>query len=122
MASKGRTRRQTPYENQSKIALRDGKHRVVRAADLVSGAQLEAIAQAALERACVRDIEGGPVGVSAPDMSAAISDFFKSASQVLTPRNARNYIGDLPQDVDVVSVSLTERKVKRPHLYRMEAA
>jgi proteasome-associated ATPase len=104
------------------LTLRDGKHRLVRAADLVSGAQLQAIAQAALERACVRDIEGGPVGVSAADMDAAISNFFVSASRVLTPRNARNYICDLPQDVDVVSVSPAERKVKRPHLYRMEAA
>ena len=47
------------------LTLRDGKHRLVRAADLVSGAQLEAIAQAALERACVREAEGGPAGVSA---------------------------------------------------------
>ena len=58
------------------LTLRDGKRRLVRAADLVSGAQLEAIAQAALERACVREAEGGPAGVATADMNAAISDFF----------------------------------------------
>jgi proteasome-associated ATPase len=104
------------------LTLRDGKHRLVRAADLVCGAQLEAIAQAALERACVREAEGGPVGVSVADMNAAISDFFLAAPRALTPRNARNYLRDLPQDVDVVRVDLVDRKVSHPHRYRVEAA
>ena len=104
------------------LTLRDGKHRMVRAADLVSGAQLGAIAQAAMERACVREAEGGPLGVSLADISAAISDFFVSAPRALTPRNARNYLRDLPQDVDVVRVDLVERKVSHPHRYRVEAA
>ncbi|MGD0736460.1 MAG: ATP-binding protein [Terracidiphilus sp.] len=104
------------------LTLRDGKHRLVRAADLVSGAQLESIAQAALERACVREAEGGPAGVSSADMNAAISDFFLAAPRALTSRNARNYLRDLPQDVDVVRVDLIERKVTHPHRYRVEAA
>jgi hypothetical protein len=104
------------------LTLRDGKHRLVRAADLVSGAQLEAIAQAVLERACVREAEGGPVGVSVADMNAAISDFFLTAPRALTPRNARNYLRDLPRDVDVVRVDLVDRKVSHPHRYRVEAA
>jgi proteasome-associated ATPase len=104
------------------LTLRDGKHRVVRAADLVSGAELAAIAQSAMERACVREAEGGPVGISVADVSAAVSGFFHSAPRALTPRNARNYLRDLPQDIDVVRVDLMERKVSHPHLYRMEAA
>jgi proteasome-associated ATPase len=104
------------------LTLRDGKTRVIRAADLVSGAHLEAIAQSALERACVREAEGGPSGVSPADMSAAISDFFMAAPRALTPRNARNYLRDLPQDIDVVRVELVERKVSHPHRYRVEAA
>ena len=104
------------------LTLRDGKNRIVRAADLVSGAHLESIAQAALERACVREAEGGPAGVSPADMSAAISNFFVAAPRALTPRNARNYLRDLPQDVDVVRVALAERKVSHPHRYRVEAA
>jgi proteasome-associated ATPase len=104
------------------LTLRDGKRRLVRAADLVSGAQLEAIAQATLERACVREAEGGPGGVTTADMNAAICDFFLTAPRALTPRNARNYLRDLPQDVDVVRVDLVERKVSHPHRYRVEAA
>ena len=104
------------------LTLRDGKRRLVRAADLVSGAQLEAIAQSAIERACVREAEGGPQGVCAADISAAISDFFLMAPRALTPRNARNYLRDLPQDVDVVRVDLVERRVSHPHRYRVEAA
>ncbi|MGO8757458.1 MAG: AAA family ATPase [Terracidiphilus sp.] len=104
------------------LTLRDGKHRLVRAADLVSGAQLAAIAQATLERACVREAEGGPAGIAAADMSAAISEFFASAPRALTPRNARNYLRDLPQDVDVVRVEMVEHRARPAHRYRMEAA
>jgi proteasome-associated ATPase len=104
------------------LTLRDGKRRLVRAADLVSGAQLEAIAQAAIERACVREAEGGPEGVTVADLNAAISDFFLVTPRALTPHNARNYLRDLPQDVDVVRVDLVERKVSHPHRYRVEAA
>jgi proteasome-associated ATPase len=103
------------------LILRDGKRRLVRAADLVSGAQLEAIAQATIERACVREAEGGPGGVTTADVNAAISDFFLVTQRALTPRNARNYLRDLPQDVDVVRVDLVERKVSHPHRYRVEA-
>ena len=104
------------------LTLRDGKQRLVRAADLVSGAQLEAIAQATIERACVREAEGGPAGVTTADINAAISDFFLVTPRALTPRNARNYLRGLPQDVDVVRVDLVERKVNHPHRYRVETA
>jgi len=104
------------------LTFRDGKQRMVRAADLVSGAQLQSIARAAQERACVRESQGGPAGITSADMHAAISDFFISAPSALTPRNVRYYLNDLPQDVDVVRVELVDRKVKRPHLYRVEAA
>ena len=48
--------------------------------------------------------------------------FWEDAPCALTPRNARNYLHDLPQDVDVVRVDIVDRKVRRPHLYRLEAA
>jgi proteasome-associated ATPase len=106
----------------ARLTMRDGKQYTVRAADLVSGAQLESIAHAAIERACIRDVSGGPAGVSIPDINAALSDFYLAAPRTLTPRNARNYILSLPQDVDVVSVNLLERKVRHSQLYRVEAA
>jgi proteasome ATPase len=104
------------------LTLRDGKRRLIRAADLLNGASLQSIALSALERAVLRDDEGGPAGVCAADISAAISYFLVAAPRALTPRNARNYIKDLPQDVDVTSVDIVERRVKRPYLYRVEAA
>jgi proteasome-associated ATPase len=113
---------QTSDTELANVTLRDGKHRLVRAADLISGAQLQSIAQSAVERACVRDAEGGPSGVCAADMSAAVEEFFQSAPRALTPRNARNYLHDLPQDVDVVRVDPVERKVLQPIRYRVEAA
>jgi proteasome-associated ATPase len=106
----------------ARITLRDGKRRVVRAADLVSGAALESIAQGAVHAACSREASGGPGGVCSADISAAIADFFVAAPRALAPRNARNYLQDLPQDVDVVSVDLIERKVANPHRYRLEVA
>jgi proteasome-associated ATPase len=113
---------QSSETEMANLTLRDGKRRMVRAADLVSGAHLESMAQSALERACVREIEGGPEGVCGADIDAAVSGFFLSAARALTPRSARNYLTDLPQDNDVVRVDLVERMVKRPHLYRVEAA
>jgi proteasome-associated ATPase len=104
------------------LMLRDGKHRVVRAADLVSGAHLTALAQSAIERACVREAEGGPCGVCPADISAAVVDFCQSAPRALTPRNARNYLYDLPQDVDVVRVDFIGREANQPYRYRVEAA
>jgi proteasome-associated ATPase len=104
------------------LVLRDGKTRCVRALDLVSGAHLEAIAQNAIETACVREAEGGPGGVGAGDVEAAVADFLTAAPQALTPRNAHHYLDDLPQDVDVVRCELRPRKVAHPHRYRMEVA
>ncbi len=104
------------------LMLRDGKHRVVRAADLVSGAQLAALAQSAIERACIREAEGGPHGLCAADIAAAVAGFCHTAPRALTARNARNYLHDLPQDVDVVRVDLIARKANQPHRYRVEAA
>ena len=105
----------------AKLTLRDGKQRVVRAADLVSGAHLEAIAQASIERACVREAEGGPQGVTSADMDAAIADFFYVTPRALPPQ-CPELPDDLPQDVNVVRVDLPERKVRHPHRYRVEAA
>ena len=113
---------QTTDTELARLTLRDGKQRLVRAADLVSGAQLQFIAQAAIERACVREAEGGPEGLNTADIDAAVFGFFAAATRALTPHSARNYLRDLPQDIDVVRIDHIQRKVKHPHRYRMEAA
>ena len=99
------------------LTFRDGRRRAVRAPDLVSGAGLAKIASVAAERACLREAEGGTPGVTLEDVLTAVAEEFEAAARTLTPANCRQYIGDLPQDVDVVRVELKECKVARPHLY-----
>ena len=101
----------------AQIMFRDGKRRAVRAGDLISGAEIASIAQAATERACAREAGGGESGLQTADLVGAVGDFLDSAARVLTPRNCRNYLDDLPQDVDVVRVDPAERKVSQPYRY-----
>jgi len=99
------------------IMFRDGKRRAVRASDLINGAEIASIAQSATERACVREACGGESGVRTEDVVSAVGDFFHSAARALSPHNCKNYIDDLPQDVDVVRVDRVERKVSQPYRY-----
>jgi hypothetical protein len=101
----------------AQIMFRDGKRRAVRASDLINGAEIASIAQSATERACARDARGGESGVRTADVMSAVGDFFGSAARALTPHNCRNYLDDLPQDVDVVRVDPVERKVSQPYRY-----
>jgi proteasome-associated ATPase len=87
-----------------KLVLRDASEREVKAPDLMSGASLAKIAQAALSRACYRDIDTGEPGVRVEDIFAGIDEEMESLSRLLTPLNARDHIQDLPDDVDVVRV------------------
>ena len=99
------------------ITLRDGKRRTVHAADLLSGASIANIARAAGERACMREIETGAVGLQAQDLVVAIADELESITRTLTPVNCRHYLVDLPQDVDVVRVEPVQRRVVKRHRY-----
>jgi SpoVK/Ycf46/Vps4 family AAA+-type ATPase len=101
----------------ARVMFRDGKQRAVRAADLINGAEIASMAQSATELACAREARGGEGGVRAADLVEAVSGFFASAARALTPHNCRNYLDDLPQDVDVVRVEPVERKVARPYRY-----
>lgn len=95
--------------------LRDGKRRAVTARDLVSGAAIAKICQAAIERACLREAEAGPAGLALPDLLEAIDAEFESATRTLSPANCRRYLDDLPQDVDVVRVEPVVRRLRQPH-------
>jgi proteasome-associated ATPase len=99
------------------ITFRDGKRRTVRSPDLITGASIAKIALSATERACTREVEGGLPGIQLTDVSTAISEEFEGAARTLTALNCHQYLSDLPQDVDVVSVELVQRKVSRPHRY-----
>ncbi len=101
----------------AKLTFRDGKLRSVRGADLISGAMIASIARAAVERACLREVEAREAGVRPADLFEAIADELESQARALTPANCHRYLADLPQDVDVVRVEHMERRVGRPHRY-----
>jgi proteasome-associated ATPase len=99
------------------ITLRDGRRRMIKASDLMSGAGIAKIALAAVERACMREVESGEAGVKLEDLLASLAEEFESSARALTSANCRNYISDLPQDVDVVRVEAVKRKVSRSQRY-----
>ena len=95
----------------------DGKERVVRSNDLISGAAIANIANAAKERAVVREIDRGVSGVRLEDILTAVDNEMEQAARALSPRNCANVLTDIPQDVHVVSVEPVKRKVKREYRY-----
>ena len=113
---------QTSETELLRLTMRDGKHVVVRAADLVSGAHLASIAQSTLERACVREAEGGPAGVAGADVSAAIADFFEAAPRANQPAQCAQLHPRSAAGQRRSSRRPVEHKVKSPHCYIVEAA
>jgi proteasome-associated ATPase len=99
------------------VTLRDGRRRPVLAGDLVSGATIAKICQAAVERACHREAEGGRPGVRLTDLLEVVDAEFESVARALTPANCRRYLDDLPQDVDVVRVEPVTRRLRREHRF-----
>lgn len=99
------------------LTFRDGKRRVVKAPDLISGASIAKIASDAVERAGMREIETGESGLRLSDLLAAAAEEFSAAARVLTPANCHRYLSDLPQDVDVVRVEHAERKTLHAFRY-----
>lgn len=99
------------------IGFRDGKRRIVKACDLMSGASIAKIARATIERACVREAEGGEPGLRLEDVLHTLADEFEYLSRSLNPANCRQHLLDLPQDVDVVRVEPVRKKVVRTHHY-----
>jgi len=99
------------------LRFRDGKARTVLAHELGSGRTYEQICRAARRAAFLRDVRSGERGLSLADVEDAIALAFERLATTLTPHNARAYLSDLPQDVDVVSAEPIVRRVGRPHRY-----
>jgi ATP-dependent 26S proteasome regulatory subunit len=92
-------------ENQlCAIRFRDSSTRVVSASDLISGRQIEQICRHARRLAFSRENRGGSQGIQIDDMDHAVSEALGRMATMLTPRNARVYLEDLPQDLDIVAV------------------
>jgi proteasome-associated ATPase len=99
------------------MRLRDGATRTVWARELLSGRIIEQICRAARRAAFRRHAAGGAPGVGVADMEEAVADAIERLATTLSARNARSYLADLPQDVDVVSVEPVVRRPARPHRY-----
>lgn len=99
------------------LTFRDGKRRPLRPRDLVSGAFIAKVARAAVERACLREVEEGAAGVGADDLLESLAEALDGAARVLTPHNCRKHLDDLPQDVDVVRVEFAAPRPRRVHRY-----
>lgn len=99
------------------LTFRDGKRRVLRGPDLISGALIANMARSALERASLREVETGDAGVQWVDLLEAITEEFDSAVRALTPFNCRQHLTGLPHDLDVVNVEPVVRRVARSYQY-----
>jgi proteasome-associated ATPase len=105
----------------AELTFRDGRRRSVTPRDLVSGASIQKIVQDATERACLREIESGAVGLRLGDLLDASEEEFARCAALLVPLNCHRHISDLPQDVDVVNVERPRRPLRRRHSYLRSA-
>jgi len=99
------------------LRFRDGHSRTVAARDLASGRGIAQICRAARQSAFLRDVRGGEPGLSVDDIEDAVTATITRMAGTLTPRNVRAYLSNLPQDIDVVAVEPTARRVPRPHRF-----
>ncbi len=97
------------------VVLRDGAVRPVGLRDLISGAVIAKICRAALERACVRELETGAEGVRREDFMAAVHDEMEQAGGALAVANCRSYLTDLPRDAQVAEVEPVTRAAERAY-------
>ena len=110
----------------AKVTMRDNTRRIVTSADLVSGASIHKVARVATQALALRMVaalESGhqpraeKLGIRLDDILTAIIDEFTTTASVLTRDNIRRYVSDLPQESDVTSVELIQRRVLEPHRY-----
>jgi proteasome-associated ATPase len=99
------------------LRFRDGMTRTVAARELASGRVIEQICRDARRSAFQRHVDGGEPGLTADDMSEAVSATIERMATTLTPGNAHAYLFDLPQDADVVAVDAVARPAGRSHRY-----
>lgn len=99
------------------LKFRDGKTRQIFARELVSGRVIEQICRAARQRGFLREVHRQDAGLQMEDIDEAVSDAIDRLSTTLTPQNARAYLADLPQDIDVVAVEPAARRLTHSYRY-----
>jgi proteasome-associated ATPase len=88
------------------VKLNDGRNLPVSIKELVSGAMLENVVRMAAEEAAFRETRtGDPDGISEEDLVAALQQEICGIAGLITPANAKAYLGMIPQDAHPVAVS-----------------
>lgn len=100
-----------------RLTFRDGRERRVRARELMSGRLIEQLARSIREKAFRRHVAGKGGGLRIVDAVAAAEDTLVDLSTTLSRQNARAYLEDLPQDVDVVRAEPIRPLPARRHQY-----
>jgi len=101
----------------ARITFRDGSARGIHPRELVSGASLAKIVRTAVHKAALRDAAGGGEGLRCEDLVAAAEEDIERVTSLLTASNARAYLQDLPDDLDVMSVTPVRKRVRKAHRY-----
>ncbi|MDA1076209.1 MAG: AAA family ATPase [Proteobacteria bacterium] len=102
---------------------RNGKEQLITTRDLVSGRTVKQIAQAVGEAAFMREFCDGISGITEGDVAAAVENVAVGWRETLCVANVRGYVGNLPDDVDVVSVTpVTDRGRTSVYLHSGGAA
>jgi ATP-dependent 26S proteasome regulatory subunit len=96
----------------ARLRFRDSRERIVTAKDLVSGRVFQQICATARGTAFRRHAQGGTAGLCLADVEAAVDAALDRMATLLTPRNARSHIADLPDDVEVLAVDRLRTRVR----------
>ncbi|MFQ5738708.1 MAG: AAA family ATPase [Acidobacteriota bacterium] len=99
------------------LHFRDATRRVVAARELVSGRLFRQICWRAAQKAFFRDVFENDPGIRVEDMEAAVVATIQRLATTLTPQNARQYLSDLPDDLDVVRVQSLVRRAGPKYRY-----
>jgi ATP-dependent 26S proteasome regulatory subunit len=100
-----------------RLGFRDGESRTVYARELMSGRLIEQMALSVREKAFRRHLRGEGRGLCISDAVASVETSLVELSTTLSVHNARAYLDDLPQDVDVVRVDPIRAQPELRHRY-----
>lgn len=100
-----------------RLTLRDGTSRTVHARELMSGRRIEQMALSVREQAFRRHVRGEGKGIRVSDAIASVETSLAELSTTLSVHNARAYLEDLPQDIDVVRVEPIRPQPEQRHRY-----
>lgn len=99
------------------LKFRDGQQRNIMPAELISGRCIEQLCRAARQAAAFREVDGGEPGLTLRDIEDAVVDAQANLASSLTRHNIHQYLGDLRQDMEVVSLEAPVRRVSKPHRF-----